>query len=116
MTPMWAADQWFQTAIYYEDPDKNIIELNVDNFTNLWAVTEGLKELPSQLHVFIDPEKLIAARKAGASPWDVHVRAFAGEFVPAKPYDWAEATEPLPKVATRGSAPVVPPTASAGID
>src|SRR5271166_4201204 len=66
---------------------KNIIELNVDNFTNLWAVTEGLKELPSQLHVFIDPEKLIAARKAGASPWDVHVRAFAGEFVPAKPYD-----------------------------
>ena len=87
MAPMWAADQWFQTAIYYEDPDKNIIELNVDNFTNLWAVTEGLKELPSQLHVFIDPEKLIAARKAGASPWDVHVRAFAGEFVPAKPYD-----------------------------
>jgi catechol 2,3-dioxygenase len=67
MTPMWAADQWFQTAIYYEDPDKNIIELNVDNFTNLWAVTEGLKELPSQLHVFIDPEKLIAARKAGAT-------------------------------------------------
>ncbi len=54
MTPRWAADQWFQTAIYYEDPDKNIIELNVDNFTNLWAVTEGLKELPSQLHVFID--------------------------------------------------------------
>jgi catechol-2,3-dioxygenase len=89
MTPMWAADQWFQTAIYYEDPDKNIIELNVDNFTNLWAVTEGLKELPSQLHVFIDPEKLIAARKAGASPWDVHVRAFAGEFVPEKPYDLA---------------------------
>ena len=68
----WAADQWFQTAIYYEDPDKNIIELNVDNFTNLWAVTEGLKELPSQLHAFIDPEKLIAARRAGASPWDVH--------------------------------------------
>lgn len=32
--PLWAADQSFQTAIYYEDPDKNIIELNVDNFTN----------------------------------------------------------------------------------
>ena len=42
MTPMWAADQWSQTAIYYEDPDKNIIEVNVDNFANLWAVTEGL--------------------------------------------------------------------------
>jgi catechol 2,3-dioxygenase len=87
MTPMWAADQSFQTAIYYEDPDKNIIELNVDNFTNLWAVTEQLKGLPPQLHVFIDPEKLIAARKAGASPWEIHLRAFAGEFVPAEPYD-----------------------------
>ena len=87
MMPMWAADQSFQTAIYYEDPDKNILELNCDNLTNVWAVTEQLKLLPSQLHVFIDPEKLIAARKAGASPWEIHQRAFAGEFVPAKPYD-----------------------------
>lgn len=84
MTPLWAADQSFQTAIYYADPDGNIIELNVDNFTDLWAVTEQLKELPSQLHVYIDPEKLIAARKAGASPWEVHERAFAGEFVPSQ--------------------------------
>jgi len=87
MMPMWGADQSFQTAIYYEDPDKNILELNVDNFTNVWAVTEQLKELPSQLHVFIDPEKLVAARKAGASPWEIHQRAFAGEFLPAEKYD-----------------------------
>lgn len=50
-------------------------------------MTEQLKDLPPQLHVYIDPEKLIAARKAGASPWDVHERAFAGEFLPAEPYD-----------------------------
>ncbi len=87
MMPMWAADQSFQTAIYYEDPDKNILELNVDNFTNTWAVIEQLKNLPPQLHVFIDLEKLIAARKAGASSWETHQRGFAGEFVPAKPYD-----------------------------
>jgi catechol-2,3-dioxygenase len=87
MMPMWAADQSFQTAIYYEDPYKNIIELNVDNFTNLWAVTEQLKNLSSQLNVHIDPERLIAARKVGASPWEIHERAFAGEFLPAEPYD-----------------------------
>jgi hypothetical protein len=46
-----------------------------------------LKELPSQLHVFIDPEKLTEARNAGASPWEIHKRAFAGEFEPAQPYD-----------------------------
>ena len=92
--PMWGADQSFQTAIYYEDPDKNILELNVDNFTNVWAATEQSKDLPSQLHVFIDPEKLVEARKAGASPWEIHQRAFAGEFLPAEKTTSAGPTEP----------------------
>ena len=37
--------------------------------------------------VFVDPDKMLAARQAGASPWELHERAFAGEFAPAKPYD-----------------------------
>ena len=72
---LWAADQFIQTAIYYEDPDGNIIELNVNNFTNDWTVTEQLKTLPSRMHVNVDPEKMIAARKAGASAWELHERA-----------------------------------------
>jgi catechol 2,3-dioxygenase len=36
---------------------------------------------------YVDPDKLLAARKAGASPWELHERAWAGEFAPAKPYD-----------------------------
>ena len=35
----------------------------------------------------IDPEKMLAARKSGASPWELHERALAGEFAPAKPFD-----------------------------
>jgi catechol 2,3-dioxygenase len=84
---LWAADQFIQTAIYYEDPDGNILELNVNNFTDDWTVTEQLKNLPSQLHINVDPEKLIAARKAGASPWELHERAVAGEFTPTTTYD-----------------------------
>jgi len=84
---LWAADQFIQTALYYEDPDGNIIELNVSNFTNEWTVTEQLKQLPSRLHMNVDPEKMIAARKAGASAWEVHERAMAGEFDPATSYD-----------------------------
>jgi catechol-2,3-dioxygenase len=84
---LWAADQFIQTAIYYEDPDGNIVELNVNNFTNDWTVTEQLKVLPSRLHVNVDPEKMIAARKAGASPWELHERALAGEFTPASSYE-----------------------------
>ena len=87
MLPLWAADQFFQTAIYYEDPDGNTIELNVNNFTDHWTVTEQLKALPPQVHLNIDPEKMIAARKVGASAWEVHERAVAGEFTPASSYE-----------------------------
>jgi len=84
---LWAADQFIQTAIYYEDPDGNIIELNVNNFSDDWTVTEQLKDLPSRLHINVDPEKMVAARKGGASPWEVHERAVAGKFAPGTPYE-----------------------------
>lgn len=84
---LWAADQFIQTAIYYQDPDGNILELNVNNFSDDWTVTEQLKNLPSQLHINLDPEKMIEAIKAGASAWEVHERAVAGEFTPATTYD-----------------------------
>lgn len=87
MMPLWAADQFFQTAIYYEDPDGNILELNTNNFANDWTVTEQLRALPPQVHVNIDPEMMVAARKAGASAWDVHEHAVAGEFTPATSYE-----------------------------
>ena len=86
MDPLWAADQFFQTAIYYEDPDGNIIELNTNNFANDWTVTEQLRALPPQVHINVDPEKMVAARKAGASPPELHERAVAGEFTPATSY------------------------------
>lgn len=84
---LWAADHFIQTAIYYADPDGNIIELNVNNFTSDWTVTEQLKHLPAQLHLNVDPEKMIAARKAGASVWELHERAVAGEFTPTSSYE-----------------------------
>jgi len=88
MLPAWAADQYFQTAIYYLDPDHNTVELNVNNFDDEWTVTEQLKGVPSaKTLTYIDPEKMIAARKAGASVWELHERAFSGEFTPTKPYD-----------------------------
>ena len=37
---LWAADQFIQTAVYYEDADGNIIELKANNFTSDWTFTE----------------------------------------------------------------------------
>jgi len=84
--PLWAADHGLGTAFYYEDPDQNIVELNVNNYGNEWTATEHMRTSPPTL-AHVDPDKMIAARKAGASPWELHERAIAGEFVPTKPQD-----------------------------
>lgn len=82
--PVWAADHGVGTALYYKDPDENIVELNVNNYANEWAATEHMKNSPSFVQIDVDPEKMIAARKGGASPWALHERAFAGEFAPTR--------------------------------
>ncbi|HYY26853.1 MAG TPA: VOC family protein [Chthoniobacterales bacterium] len=84
--PVWVADHDLGTALYYEDPDQNSVELNVNNYGNEWTATEHLKTRPPRL-AHVDPDKMLAARQAGASPWEAHERAVAGEFAPTKPYD-----------------------------
>ena len=83
--PVWAADHGVGTAFYYEDPDRNIVELNVNNYGNEWTATEHLKTSPPML-AQVDPDKMLAARKAGASPWELHKRASVGELAPATPH------------------------------
>jgi len=87
--PVLAADEGMQTVLYYADPDQNSVELNVNNYGNNLTATEHMKNAPSERprRVLVDPEQLLAARKAGGSAWELHERALAGEFVPAKPYD-----------------------------
>jgi catechol-2,3-dioxygenase len=82
--PVWATDHGLGTAFYYEDPDQNIVEINVNNYGNAWTATEHMKTSSPTLAP-VDPEKMVAARKAGASPWELHERTVTGEFAPAKP-------------------------------
>jgi hypothetical protein len=60
--------------------DGNNVELNINNCGNEWTATEHMKAAPSERAnlVFVDPDKMIAARKAGASPWEVHERRCRG--------------------------------------
>ncbi len=37
--------------------------------------------------MYVDPDKLVAARKAGMSFAELHRRAYAGEFPPSGPVD-----------------------------
>jgi len=83
--PLWAADHGVGTAIYYEDPDGNIVEINVNNYGTDWTATEHIRTAsPTLAHV--DFDKMLAARKAGASSWELHERAVSGEFAAASPF------------------------------
>jgi catechol 2,3-dioxygenase len=63
-----------------------VVEINVNNYTDVWTATEHIRSSASA-PTWIDPEKMVSAREAGASPWELHERAAAGEFVPETPYD-----------------------------
>jgi catechol 2,3-dioxygenase len=84
--PVWAADHGVGTSFYYEDPDQNNVELNVNNYGNDWTATEHMKTAPPTVAP-VDPDKMMAAREAGASVWELHERALAGEFAPTEPFD-----------------------------
>jgi catechol 2,3-dioxygenase len=83
----WAADHGPGISLYYQDPDRNVVEMFCYNFGSPWTATEYLKAGEAGRPAQVDPDKLVAARKAGASPWELHERAQAGEFAPAKSYD-----------------------------
>ena len=87
IAPLWAADHGVGTSIYYEDPENNVIELNVDNFGNKWTSIEYLKASAATVPAQIDVDKMIAERNAGASPWHLHERAMTREFTPDKPFN-----------------------------
>ncbi len=69
IVPVFSVDEGPQTAFYYEDPDGNSVELNVNNYTDHWAALDHMQnsEAFAKKPLGMDPDKLVAAREAGAS-------------------------------------------------
>jgi len=87
--PILTTDHGPTTSFYYKDPDGNIVELFVDNFGN-WEKSREYMESSTDfqknpLGIFVDSEKLVAARQTGMSFVELHRRAYAGEFPPSRP-------------------------------
>ena len=59
--PIWAADHGMATAIYYQNPDQNIVEINVNIYGNEWTATEHMRTAPLFARVSVDPDKMMAA-------------------------------------------------------
>jgi catechol 2,3-dioxygenase len=89
--PVLTADHGATTAFYYQDPDGNSVELTVDNFCDWEKSSEYMRSSPdfaaNTMGSCVDPDEMIAGRAAGISVDELHRRAYAGEFPPAKPMD-----------------------------
>ena len=91
-TPFLCFDHGMTTSYYYFDPDHNALELQVDNFGD-WEKSKEFMRSAEAFHsnpigVFIDPEQILAAHKAGLSFAEIHERAMASQYLP----------DPLPKI------------------
>jgi catechol 2,3-dioxygenase len=82
--PHATLDHGMTTSFYYVDPDGNSLELQYDNFGGWEESKEWMRTSPQMaanpIGVSVDPERMIEARKAGASVEEIHERAYAGEW------------------------------------
>jgi len=91
IAPLLSADHGPTTSMYYEDPDRNSVELFVDNFGDWEKSCDFMENSPEfaalPMGTYVDPEKILLARAAGASDADIHRRGYVGEFAPDEPVD-----------------------------
>lgn len=68
--PLASVNHGPTTSIYYRDPDRNRIELQVDNFSNMDDATDLMREMfpINPLGVDFDPEQAYRLLLAGAEP------------------------------------------------
>lgn len=89
--PHACLDHGMTTSLYYEDPDGNSVELQVDNFGDWAQSKEWMCTSPQfaaePIGMPIDPAQMVVARQAGTSFAELHRRAYAGEFQPSSPQD-----------------------------
>lgn len=87
--PIMSLDHGMTMSMYYQDPDGNGVEIQVDAFGDwtlskewMWAAQEFAED---QVGPQFDPEKLVVAYRSGMSAEEIHKRAYAGEYVPDVP-------------------------------
>jgi catechol 2,3-dioxygenase len=74
---------------YYADPDQNLVELQVENFGNRDASSEWMRTSEdfrqNPIGAFFDPDRVLAAYRAGATFQQLQKDTYAGTYPPSKP-------------------------------
>ncbi len=86
--PFLSLDHGITMSVYYQDPDGNGVEIQVDGFGD-WAdskqwIASSLEFASNPIGTFFDPEKLVEARASGLAFAEIHAKARAGDYLPEK--------------------------------
>lgn len=76
------------TSMYYQDPDRNFVEMQIDRFedpADATAYMKGPEYAADSVGPAFDPDELLAARRAGASVEELCDRAWAKKAELGKP-------------------------------
>ncbi len=82
------------TSLYYDDPDGNQVEMQVDNFETAAEATaymEGPEYDADPIGVMYRPELMVEARRAGVSVAELQTRQWALTTSPELPHPMADA-------------------------
>ena len=87
IVPFVNLDHGMTMSMYYQDPEGNGVEIQVDGFGSwatgkewMWASQEFGQ---NPIGIYFDPEQIVAARAAGLSFEEIHARARHAEYEPA---------------------------------
>ncbi len=89
IVPIIFVDHGVVTAFYYHDPDKNTVEIFVDNYGDWESSSEYMRKMRTDEYVTkpVDPEKIISALNAGLPEKEIFQRLNSGEYTPSEPVD-----------------------------
>ena len=86
--PLVPVQHGITTSIYYRDPDRNSVEMQIDNFPDVAGATSymtGPEFDEDPVGVCFEPDKMIDARRAGASVDELITRKWALATSPDMP-------------------------------
>ncbi len=86
IAPAFCLDHGMTVSIYYRDPEENFVELQCDCFGDWKTSAEWMRSsadfAANPIGVFFDPDKVVAARKAGTGFEALHEGMRGGRYLP----------------------------------
>ena len=87
--PQACLDHGITTSLYYSDPDRNMVELQFDNFDD-WAKSSEWMRTSEEfardpIGTFFDPDLVLAAHRAGVESNQLRADTRAGKYPSRRP-------------------------------